>query len=121
MPEQPTPAADQASALEANIHELARVVREARRLDPEARRALADLVDELSRTLQTAPHSAEETARVAQSAAHLAQALQAEREQTVLATARSRLEDAAARAAARAPGVSGLARRVLDVLADLGI
>ena len=118
MSEQPTPAAD---ALESNIHELARVVREARRLDPDARRALADLVDELSRTLHTAPHSAEETSRVAESAAHLAEALLAGREETVLTSARGRLENAAALADARAPVVSGLARRVLDVLADLGI
>ncbi len=118
MSDQPSPST---ASLETQIHALARAVREGRRLDPEARQALADLVDELSRTLQTAPHTAEEMARVAESAAHLAQALEHPREERVLTAARVRLEQAVARADTKAPVLSGVAQRLLDILANLGI
>ena len=117
MPDQP----DQAAALEASIHELAQVVLGAHHLEPEAQRALADLVDELSKILHAAPIPAEETARLAESAAHLAQALQQRHDTTFLAQARDRLTEAVARAEAQAPVATGVARRLLDALANLGI
>jgi hypothetical protein len=117
MPEQTPPTA----SLEASIHELARVVREGRHLDPDAQQALADLVDELTNTLQNTALPAEETARLAESAAHLAQALHQRHEPTMLQQARDRLQQAVARAEVEAPVATGIARRLLDALANIGI
>ena len=109
------------SNLETSIHNLARIVRDARHIDPDAQKALADLVDVLSNSLHAGPLPAEETARLAESAAHLASALHQRHEATVLAQARDRFQDAVALAQVRVPVITGVARRLLDVLADLGI
>lgn len=109
------------SVLETSIHQLAQVVREAEHLEPEAQRALADLVDELSKTLHSAPLPPEETARLAETATHLAQALQERQESTLLSQATRSLEEAVYRFEARAPLLAGVTRRLLDALANLGI
>lgn len=110
-----------AADLESSIHDLAQAVRSAHHLTPEAQRTLADLVDELSKSLHTAPLSTEEAARLAVSTANVVHALKPSHEPTLLAAARDRLETAVARAQTAAPVATGLARRFLDMLADLGI
>jgi hypothetical protein len=109
------------SELEASIHELARLVRAAQHLDPEAQRALADLVDELSNTLHAGTVPPEETSRLAETATHLARALHQGQEEKAVAHARHRFREAIALAETKAPVVTGVARRLLDILADLGI
>ena len=121
MPEQ-TPSESQAGAqVQAQLHELAQVLREAQHLEPEAQEALADLVDELSKALTPATIARDETAHLANSAASLARALHQEENPTLLSAAKRRLEQAALRAEAQAPVATGIARRLLDTLADLGI
>lgn len=117
MPEQPP----SASEVQAKLHELAEVLREAQHLEPQAQEALADLVDELSKALTLAAIASSETAHLANTAASLVRALHQERNPTLLSAAKQRLEQAALRAEAQAPVATGIVRRLLDALADLGI
>ena len=121
MPEQPPTDPQTGVQVQANLHELAQVLREADHLEPEAQDALADLVDELSKALTPATIGSSETAHLANSAASLARALHHEHNPTLLSAAKERLEKAALRAEAQAPVATGIARRLLDTLADLGI
>jgi hypothetical protein len=100
--------------------ELGRLLRESGHLGPDARRELADLVEELAGTLTPDAPSAQ-TTHLAETTAHLVQALHDQHDAGPLALARERLEDAVARVDARAPVATGLARRIVDLLADLGI
>ena len=121
MPE-PSPTNPQAAAdVLTCLHEVAQVLRRAHHLDPEAQQALADLVDELGRSVNPADLPSVETAHLAQTTLQLARALDQQHDETVVARARERLESAAAQAEVQAPLATGLARRVLDVLANLGI
>jgi hypothetical protein len=114
MPEPP-----QRAALEASIHDLALAVRDARHLDPQAQRDLTDLVDEL--TEAAADLSSAEATHLAESAGHLAEALRQHHEPSLRARARDRLLAAVAKAEVEAPVAAGFARRLLDVIANLGI
>jgi hypothetical protein len=107
--------------LRAGLHELAEVLHEKHRLEPQAQEALANLMDELSKALDPTAAPPAETAQLAASAAQLAKTLHQKHNQTLLAAAKQRLEEAAFRAETAAPLATGLARRLLDVLADLGI
>jgi hypothetical protein len=107
--------------IQSSLHELAQILRDAHRLGPETQRTLADLVDELGKTLNSPTLPTAETAQLATSAAHLARSLQREENPTLLATAKERLEEAALRAEAEAPVATGIVWRLLDTLANLGI
>src|SRR5947209_19447004 len=97
MPEQPfNPQAP--SAIQANFHELAALLRRSRHLEPEVQSELSELLDELSRALDPSALSSTETAHLATSAAHLVQSLHQEHPPGLLAAAKERLEDAAFRA-----------------------
>jgi hypothetical protein len=117
--ERPDPEA--ADPIRASLHELAEVLRHADHLEPETQEALADLMDELSKTVQPSAAPLAETVQLARSAAQLVRALQEQPGTTLLSAAKRRFDEAAARAEARAPMATGLARRLLDTLADLGI
>jgi hypothetical protein len=120
MAEQP-PNLQTTAQVQAKLHQLADVLREAGHLEPEAQEALANLVDELSKALTPAALTSTETAHLATSAAGLAQSLNQQASPTLLSAAKRRLEEAALRAEAQAPVATGIARRLLDALADLGI
>lgn len=103
------------------LHYLARVLREADHLEPAAQRELADLVEELGRSLTPDQLPEDDAARLASSAAHLALAVRERRDEAYLQSARERLEDAALRVEEQAPVAAGLLQRILSALADLGI
>ncbi|HLN28349.1 MAG TPA: DUF4404 family protein [Gemmataceae bacterium] len=107
--------------IQTSLQQLAQGLREAQQLEPEAREDLADLVEELSKTLDPATIPSDETAQLARSTAHLAQLLHQEHNPTLLASAKKRLQDAALRAEASAPNATTLAWRILEALANLGI
>ena len=68
------------------------------------------------------PHPpAVEAAHLAESSAHLVEALHRKHHAGLIAAAKERLEEAATRAEAEAPVATGLARRLIDTLANLGI
>jgi hypothetical protein len=119
MPEPQQPAPPSRSAIPARLHEVARLLRGARHLEPEAQQSLADLADELANTLSTSGVSTAEEAQLGQLAGQLIQALHKGGEAP--AATRDRLQDAILRAEARAPFAAGLARQLLDAIANLGI
>ncbi|MCI0462934.1 MAG: DUF4404 family protein [Gemmataceae bacterium] len=109
------------SGVEARLHDVARLLRESDAVDPESRRTLAELVDELGRALRSAQVPPTEVAHLAETTAHLTESLHHRHERGRLGAARDRLEEAVAGAEARHPFAAGLARRVLEALTDLGI
>ncbi len=118
MPEPPSspPPPDVAGRL----HTVADLLRRADHLEPDAQRALADLVDELGRTLSAAPVPSAELTHLTDSTTHLAQALH-QRQDAAVASARSRLEDAILRAEVKAPVAADIARRLIEALSNIGI
>jgi hypothetical protein len=104
-----------------DLHELAQKLREADHLGAEAQRAVADLLDELARAIPPASVAPAEAAHLAESATHLADALHEKHEPGALAAAMERFEASIARAEAKAPLASGIARRLIETLANLGI
>lgn len=120
MPEQPSPSPDAAAQIRANLQESAKLLREAHHIDPEAQRTLADLVEELGEALDPTVASSSHAVHLAESSTHLVQALH-QRHEGLIASARDRLAAASARAEADAPMATGVARRLLDALAALGI
>jgi hypothetical protein len=118
MPETPQPGPPPAPEVQARLQEVARALRQSTAIDAESQEALADLVEELSRSLRTS--DAAEVTRLAETTAHLAEALH-HRQGEVPVTLRDRLERAAINAEAHAPIAVGLARRLLDALANIGI
>jgi ABC-type transporter Mla subunit MlaD len=107
--------------IQASLHDLAEVLREPHRLDPEAQKAMANLVDELGRMLTTTNLPSPQTAQLAESAAQLAKGLHRQEHSSILAAAKKRLEEAALRAETEAPVATGIVGRLLDTLANLGI
>ena len=104
-----------------NLHELAQKLREADHLGPEAQSAVADLLDELARAIPPAGVGPAEASHLAESATHLAEALHRRHEAGALTAALERFEASMARAEAKAPMASGIARRLIETLANLGI
>jgi hypothetical protein len=103
------------------LHELTTQLRSAHSLTPETQEALANLLDELTEVKPAAPLGASDAAHLAESARQLTRALKEPRDAGLVAGAVTRLEAAATRIEARAPFVSGIVRRLLAALADLGI
>jgi hypothetical protein len=121
MPEQPLPAPSEERPVQARLTELAEFLRRADTLTPEARRTLADLVAELSQDLKPDTLSAVERTHLADTISQLTRALQERRPPGALASARQRLERAAARAEAEAPLAATFLGRLLDAISNLGI
>src|SRR5262249_41783095 len=108
-------------AVAARLHEIARLLREADHLGPESQKVLAELADELGNALGTAGIPSDQEAHLAESAAHLIETLRQRHGAGPLAAARDRLERAVLDVEARAPVAAGVARALLDALANLGI
>jgi hypothetical protein len=110
---------EQTAQLRGVLHHLAQILREARRLGPEAQRRLAGLVDELGQALDAPTVTPEEVQHLATTAAQLSEALRT-RDRGLLAGVRDRLQEAAVEAEAQAP-LLGLIRRLAEMLANIGI
>jgi hypothetical protein len=121
MPDTPAPNTPSVPEVQARLRNVARSLRESVSADAEARNALADLVEELDRALSAGTMPPAEVARLAESTAHLAEALHHQRDVGVLGKARDRLERAMLNAEAHAPLAVGLARRLMEALANIGI
>jgi hypothetical protein len=103
-----------------DIEVLARRVREAEHLEPEARAQVADLLGDLAAELDQTEPSAH-TERLANSAAQLVRAVEDQHEPGLIEAARERVEEAVAAAEAKAPVATDLVLRMIDLLAGLGI
>jgi len=121
MPETPRSNTPALPEVQARLHEVARMLRHSSSLDPESQRALAELVDELSSVLAGSTAPPAEVAHLAESTSHLAETLHHHQDRGVLGKARDRLERAVIRAEMHAPVAVGLARRLVDALANIGV
>jgi hypothetical protein len=121
MPETPESKPSAVPEVQARLRDVARLLRQTSSLDLESQRALAELVDELSKALHAARVPPAEVTHLAESTAHLAESLHHQQERGLLDGARDRLERAVSSAEIKAPVAVGLARRLLDALANLGI
>jgi hypothetical protein len=121
MPDNPVPDPASVPEIQARLQAVAKRLRETRSLDPESRRTLAELVGELSTVLQSSQVPPSEVARLAETTTHLADSLQHHHEPGVLGKVRDQFEQAVLGAEAKAPVAVGVARRLLDALANLGI
>jgi hypothetical protein len=106
--------------IQTGLHAVAQLLREATHLGPEAQEALADLVDEMGKALNTSTVPPLELNHLAESTVHLAQMVHSQ-DTGVRSAARERLEEAIVGVESRAPLVAGLGRRLLETLANLGI
>ena len=121
MSEQDTAATPSPEDRAASLHAVARALRGARHLGPEARQALAEFLDALGDPETTAAASPADMNRLTERATHLLQALQHQHDPGVLEAARDRLEEAVLRAESEAPVTAGAFRRLLDALANIGL
>jgi hypothetical protein len=121
MPEQPQPNPPARPEVEAGIHTLSQLLREAHHLGPEAQEQLAQLMDELGSALGSGTISSAELAHLRSSTARLVEALHQRHDERTVESARDRMEEAVIAAETKAPVVAGVARRLLDTLASLGI
>ena len=104
-----------------DLHELAQKVREANSLGPQAQQAVADLLDDLALASPPSTEISAEITHLAESATHLADALREPHRSSAVPPALARLETAVARAEAKDPLASGVARQIIEALANLGI
>src|SRR5262245_10794014 len=93
-----------------HLHTIARLLRETPHLGPDAQQLLAELVDELSRALESGPVPAAELAQLADHVTQLVQATHAGEETGILGKVRERAEATVTAVEARAPTVAGLTR-----------
>jgi hypothetical protein len=119
-----TPGNPSGTEIQIRLHEVARLVRASRTIDPQARQTLAELLDELGTVLGPAAFGAAGSAEVdhlAQTTAHLAESLHHPHDRGRLGQARDALEQAVLSAEAQAPFAAGVVRRLLDALGNIGI
>jgi hypothetical protein len=121
MPEQSPSASGAAGGLQAGLHAIAEILRDPHPLSREIRDVLAELVDELGRSLAAGTVPPNEVAHLAETTAQLARAMHVQAAPGMLSAARSRLERAIVAAEDKAPLLAGLAHRLLDTLANIGI
>ena len=121
MADQPEPMVESTQSVQTRLHSVADLLRGSPTVSREVRIALADLLDELCAATKAPDAPPAAIAHLAESAAHLAEALHHQRDSGLVATARERLEAAILRTEAHAPNAVGLARGVVDALANIGI
>jgi hypothetical protein len=107
--------------VEANLHDLAELLRKIAHLEPKARERLAEIVEELAKALHSAPVPTQEMIPLANSTADLLHALHRRQDPTVLSAARDQLSRSILRLENQAPIVAQMAGRLLDALANSGI
>ncbi len=107
--------------LETKLHSIAQLLRQTDHLDPEAQKALAEIVDELGKALRSVPVSSEDAKSLADSTAHLVRAVHQKHDRVLVTAAQGRMRQAITRVENQAPFVAQIAGRLLDTLASLGI
>lgn len=121
MPDTPNTNPPSLQEVQTRLREAAQLLRKSGSYDAATQRLLVELVDELNAALKTESIPPAEVARLAESTALLAESLHYQRNRSVLGAARDRLEGALIDAEVHAPVAVGVARRLLDALANIGI
>ena len=111
----------QKAQVQAHLHAISHLLRQAGRLTPETQALLADLVDELGNALDSPEVPNEAVATLTEGAAHLVQAVHEKHEPSMLEAAEDRLERAAVAVESKAPTLASLTRRLAEMLSNLGI
>jgi hypothetical protein len=104
-----------------HLHTIARLLRSVPHLDAEAQQLLAELVDELSRSLESGTMPAAEVKQLTEHITQLVYAAHPEEPVGVLGKVSNRMNATVTSLEARAPHVAGLARQLIDALSDIGI
>ena len=104
-----------------HLHTIARLLRDVRHLSPEAQDLLAELVDELGKALESNEVPPAELNRLAEQVTALLRAAKPGADEGLLAQIQHRLDQAATALESRAPLLTGLTRRLIETLSDLGI
>ncbi len=110
----------QDSSVQTNLRAIAQMLHNGGNLDPQARAALADFLDELRNTLKSTPIPSSDLAHLTECAVHLLQTEQHPNEEA-RAAAGERLEKAILAVQTQFPTVAGIARVFVDTLASIGI
>jgi Domain of unknown function (DUF4404) len=120
VPEQHSTGKAPDPSMGSNTEELARRLGGFEHLEPEARATLAGLLRQLAAELEHAQPSAQKE-QPAEGASQLVRSVKNQHEPRLVAAARERLEEAVARAEAKAPVATDLVLQLIDILARLGI
>jgi len=104
-----------------HLADVAENLTQAEHLDPKARHELAELLRELGQHVATAALPPEEIAHLKASATHLSEALHQPPPHGLLTSATERLEQVVIVTETRAPILSDITRRLIDVLTSIGI
>ena len=115
------PATSAKTQVQAHLHAISQLLRDAERLGPEEQALLADLVDELGNALESTEVPEEKVTTLTERTSQLVQAVHEEHEPGVLAAAEERLEHAVIAIEAKAPTLASLTRRLAEMLSNLGI
>ena len=115
------PKASEADKVQAELRDVAALLRQASHLDPSTQSSLADVVDELSRAIKPDALPSAETIHLAQTLTELARSLHGKQEKGPLTAVGGRLRAAVAKVETKSPFVAGLVQRLLDALAGIGI
>ncbi len=107
--------------IKTDLQELARLLRAAGHLEPDAQQTLASLLEELGGELEIGRLPSAQTAHLAETVGRVARALHEQQHSGLLAATRDRLHEAACRAEAEAPVATGIVRRFIDALGGMGI
>lgn len=107
--------------VKATLRAIAGLLRDVQHLGPEGQRTLAELVEELSRALETGEIPSAEMSQLTETTAHLVEELRQRKKSGSLPTLRDRLEQAALALETQHPVISGLTLRLVETLSTLGI
>lgn len=117
---QPPPIPTDCAPVQQELHEIANLLRQGKRLQPVVRDEIAALLEELGRAVMSSAVPTPEVLHLARSASLVGQHLH-EPDHGQYGSLRARLDESLQKAAAQAPAVVGIVRRLLDALADIGI
>jgi hypothetical protein len=109
-----------AAEVQAELQEVAALLRRASHLEPSAQQRLAEVVEDFARTIHPDAAPSAEMVHLAQDLARLVRSLH-KQETPLLRTAGRHLREAIGRVEAQSPFVTEIIRRLLDALANIGI
>ena len=121
MQNNPEPGVPTLAEAQNRLHEAAQLLRDPISIDPKLHRALADLIDEVGRSLKVPTEPSIEVTRLAEQTAHLVKALHQGHDRGVLTRARDGIRDLIQEAEIRAPTTVGLIEKLMDALGNVGI
>lgn len=109
------------TVVQSQLQAVAQALHNAQSLDSETRQALADFIEELSRTLEAAPAPSRDLSHLTECTTHLLQAAHQAESPGIPAAVRGRFEAAVLGVQTQFPNVAALARSLVDALANIGI